>query len=240
MIQNGQISIKPVRKETVTEKIVTQIRNLIQNGELSAGSKLPSERQLAKLLQVGRPSLREALKGLSLLGILEHRPGEGTFVTDADDERAFEPINIYLSLQKGTLQDIIEARQYLDIAAVGLAAERRTSDDLKEMSAALQAMQASLDNREDFFDHDLAFHQSYCKATKNKIIENLLIKIYRLYAEIRDLIYSHAKKVRADLVYDYEHHNHLFKLIESQDIEGARTSMSDYLEVMRKRHLNQD
>lgn len=237
MASVANISIKPVRKETITEKIVSQIRNLIQIGELAPGSRLPSERDMAKMLCVGRPSLREALKGLSMLGILEHRQGEGTFVISADDERAFEPINIYLSLQRGTLPDILEAREYLDIAAVGLAAERHTAENLSEMAQALAAMGDTLDDREAFFHHDLAFHQAYCKATGNKIIENLLLKIYRLYTEIRDLLYSHSKKLRSDLLYDFDHHSGLYQLIKARDVNGSRASMAEYLKVMTQRHL---
>ena len=139
------LPIQPIQKKSVPQVVLEQIKSLIEAGHLVPGIKLPGERELAKMLNVSRPSLREALKALSLLGAIENRPGDGTYLSDSYNQHLSEPISILLSINKGTLFDIFEARKILEVGVAALAAKRRTAKNLKAIERPMKKMR--LDNR---------------------------------------------------------------------------------------------
>ena len=102
------LPIKPIKTQSIPEAIVHELKSLIESEHIPRGSKLPPERELAKNLNVSRPSLRVAIRALCLLGILENRHGDGTYLTNSD-QWPKESLSIILSLHKGALLDIFEA-----------------------------------------------------------------------------------------------------------------------------------
>jgi len=131
--------IKPIEKiPSVTEKIIDRLVQLISNGTFQPGDKLPSEKDLAKSLQVSRPSLREALSTLQIRGLLEIKPRSGTYVKSATPNRFREPLEQLLEFEPGKMWELLEIRKYVDSAAAELAALRRTEEDLKEFKALLK------------------------------------------------------------------------------------------------------
>ena len=136
MNSKPDIEINPVKKENLPEKIIREIKHLIHSGQITPGSRLPGERTLSDLLNVSRSSLREALKALSILGVIENRHGDGNFISASPNDWPMEPLSIFLSVKRGAMIDLIEARQGLEIAVAELAALRRTADDIERQFAA--------------------------------------------------------------------------------------------------------
>ena len=99
----AKIKVRAVKKESLSEKIIAEIKSLIDSGQIKQGSKLPSERDFSRMLGVSRPSLREALKALSVLGIIENRHGEGNFLSEDHRSWPSEPLSIFFSIKKGAL-----------------------------------------------------------------------------------------------------------------------------------------
>jgi DNA-binding transcriptional regulator YhcF (GntR family) len=107
------VPVKPVRKKSVPEEIIHEIKSLIDAGYLLPGSKLPGERELAQRMNVSRPSLREALRVLSLLGVIENRPGSGTYLASSAERWPVEPFSILFHLKRSTLSKF-HARKILE------------------------------------------------------------------------------------------------------------------------------
>src|SRR5437763_16919195 len=120
------------RNGTTAEEVVVRLRDMINNRELSSGDKLPPERDLAKLLGVSRPTLRAGIRSLATVGILQSKQGAGTFVVKAEGPPSLDssPLRLMASLHGFTSAEMFEARQSLEMAVAGLAAERATGEQM--------------------------------------------------------------------------------------------------------------
>jgi len=118
------LSLEPVKRSRVSEDIVTQILQLMGDGNLTAGSRLPSERELAGQLSVSRPSVREALRQLELMGVIEARQGAGAFVREVSDADLVQPLALLLRGRKHLLADILETRKVIEPHIARLAASQ--------------------------------------------------------------------------------------------------------------------
>jgi GntR family transcriptional repressor for pyruvate dehydrogenase complex len=124
------LSIKPIQKQKIPEIIISELKDIIDSGQIEPGNKLPPERDLAGMLDVSRSSLRETLGNLSLLGILDNKSGKGTFLKTAPNRWPIEPFLI-VSLESSNLLSMFEAHHELELVVVHWAAERRTKSNLK-------------------------------------------------------------------------------------------------------------
>lgn len=230
-----KIDIKPVKKETLSQKIITEIKSLIDSGQLTPGMKLPSEREFSQMLGVSRPSLREALKVLSVLGIIEHRHGKGTYLTTEHDNWPIEPLSIFFSIKKGALIDIYEARQGLERTANSLAAKRRTQEDLDSMTEAINKMRKAIDDTAKFFKYDIDFHIAIVSSTRNPVLIDLLKKIYKIHFETRDVLYSTAENYEINTKDDLAKHEKLLKHISDGNADAASKNIHDHLEEVQER-----
>jgi len=137
-------AIKPIKKKSIPEEVISQIKFLIESGHFAPGDRLPGERELAHMMGINRHSLREGLRALSLIGIIENNPGRGTFLTSSPGQWHIEPFSILFSMRKGTLLEILEARKGLEGTVAALATERRDEKDLKAMEQMLKKMELHL------------------------------------------------------------------------------------------------
>jgi GntR family transcriptional repressor for pyruvate dehydrogenase complex len=229
------ISIRPIRKKTVPEEIIHELKSLIDSGKITPGSKLPPERELARMLNVSRPSLREALRALSLLGIVDNRHGSGTYLASSPDRWPLEPFSILLSLNKGALLDIFEARKSLEGTVAALAARRRNDDDLKSMQEALGKMRVNVRNYGTYTKHELRFHKAIVEAAGNRVISDLMNKLYRLLIDTRKRVYRDASETPSYLDEDLRHHEEIFERIKSGDEQMAIRTMTDHLLLFEQR-----
>jgi GntR family transcriptional regulator, transcriptional repressor for pyruvate dehydrogenase complex len=160
---------------SLTDKAMTRIRELIQSGELSPGSRLPPEQQLAAELGVGRNIMREAVRALMAARVLEVRRGNGTFVTSLKPRILLEGIGGAVELLRGdTMLELTEVRRLFESAATGLAATRISPQQLAEVRRHLDAMRTAADDVELLNQHDAAFHRVVVAATGNETLSTVL------------------------------------------------------------------
>ena len=133
------VQFETIRRNAVAHEAITTIKGMIVRGDLRAGQRLPAERELAAQLGVSRPSLREAIRALIALNILESRHGEGTFVSSLDPELLAEPIDFVLQVDDGGIAALFEARHVLEAGIAALAAERASDLELAELEGLRQA-----------------------------------------------------------------------------------------------------
>jgi GntR family transcriptional repressor for pyruvate dehydrogenase complex len=160
---------------SLTDKAIDRIRDLIQSGDLSPGSKLPPEQQLAAELGLSRNLMREAVKALVVARVLEIRRGDGTYVTSLEPEVLLGSIASAVELLHGdTLLELTEVRRLFEPVATGLAATRINSSELAVVEEHLRAMRAACDDVELLNEHDAAFHRAVVAATGNATLTTLL------------------------------------------------------------------
>jgi GntR family transcriptional repressor for pyruvate dehydrogenase complex len=226
------LPVKPIQRRSIPEAIIHELKSLIDSGHIAQGSKLPGERELAKMLNVSRPSLREALRALILLGILDNRQGDGTYLTSSN-QWPIEPFSIMLSVKKGALLDIFEARESIENTSAGLAAFRRDEEDLKEMEKALESMRLNFDNPDEYIKYDLNFHKAIILATKNPVFEDLMEKIYHLIMNTSDNNRTYPSELYKEK--NYRQHEIIYKYIKAADKQMATKAMADHMRHIKQR-----
>src|SRR5215472_17674893 len=213
-------TIDPERQGTSAEEVVTHLRDMIHRGELRPGDRLPSERDLAKLLGVSRPTLRVAICSLAAVGVLRSRQGAGTFVVKDEDPPSLDsgPLRLMASLRGFTSAEMFEARRALEMAVAGLAAERTTGEQLASIAEELAGMYASLEEPEQYLVHDMRFHQMVAAASGNRILTALMNMVATTLFDVRRKTVNRAH----DLKESAEMHRQVYRAIRDRDTDAAR------------------
>ncbi len=221
-----------------TERIVAQVRALIDRGELRSGDRLPAERRLAEMLGVSRPSLRAGLKTLAAMGVVQARHGAGTFITAGPPVLMSEPLSFLAALHGFTREQMFEARLVLEVAVAGLAAERTRSapEKLVAISDETTGMFASMDDREAFLDHDIRFHRAVAAASDNPILASVVEMVSTLFREVRRRTIGRA----TDLKEAADEHRAIYQAIRSHDADKARRAMADHLQRAQRSQAMED
>jgi GntR family transcriptional repressor for pyruvate dehydrogenase complex len=225
------MSFKPIRTKRLYQEIVEQIRELMTGGQLKPGDKLLSERDLAERLQVSRPSVREAIRSLELMGFVEIRRGGGTFVRDVNADEIIRPLAMFLAVERSSLLEMFEVRRVFETAAARMAAERASPEEVRRMEAALETMRERLvaHDSEKGEEADVEFHYAIAEATHNA----LLVRLFRtLSAE-----FTRAVSVARRELYVHEdnpgklvaQHRRIYRAIRDQDAELAARAMREHL-----------
>jgi len=220
------MGLKPITKSRLSEAAIEQIKGLIVSRKREPGSKLPSERELVDQLKISRASVREALRMLEIMGLVEVKPGKGTYVKGVTGD-LFLPLNNWLSSHKETLHNHFEARLVLEPAAAGFAALRATRSDIRKLEEALATFNEKLaeDDIVGLIIADIHFHSLIGAATGNKTIEILMDTITRFLfdgwkATLR--VKGRPKKTVAE-------HTKILKAIIQKDEKKARAGMESHL-----------
>lgn len=231
------MDLKPIKTKKIYEEIIEQIRVLVVKGDLKAGDRLPSERDLAVRLNVSRASVREALSALEMMGLVEIRSGEGTFIQKVNLDSVMTPLTWVLSMEKDTVLELLEVRKMLEGQTVALAAKRAVSEDLRELEDALKAMLEDLQTGQIGEQADLRFHYAVAKASKNKIL-------LRLMNAISDTMHQTLKASRVRLYEEqvtperlYKEHVHILEAIIERKDDEARQFMLEHLAGVEERLL---
>lgn len=169
--------MKPNARTSLSDGIVEQVVDLISRDVLKPGDRLPSERELCKRLGVGRSSLREALRSLAVMGIIDGRVGDGTFVSNSNKRYLEKTLQWGLLLDRKRVQDLIETRLMLESHTAFLAAQRVTPENIGAIEETLHGMEASIAQPDKYLEFDLQFHLTIARSTENSILYSLLSMI---------------------------------------------------------------
>jgi len=216
-----------VRSERLSDQVAAQLQRLIVDSGMQPGEKLLSERELCEQLGVSRTVVREAVRSLVVKGLLEVRRGGGTVVRLPDTAIVSEMMTMVL--RKGgreiSFTHLQEVRRLIEVEIAGLAAERRTEEDLALMEAQLRLMEAEAGHPEAWAEADVAFHAAIAEATHNPLYPMLLGSIADMLIEVRRsgaTLPDTARKA-------YQHHVAIHERIRAADRGGARQAMQEHL-----------
>lgn len=213
------------RKGTVVTGVLGRLKPI-----LTAGTRLPSERELSKRLQVSRPSLREALRTLELMGVVDTRHGSGTHVADSGTDVLKKPLEFLFMLDQPSIADLHDTRGLLEIHLAGRAAERRTDADLEALDAALREMKRRLSRPSDVTDPDLRFHEAIAAASHNRLLERLMNCLRDAISDMMNV----AWPGQPDMQLSYDLHVRVATAIRKKDVDGARRAMERHMDGMTK------
>lgn len=212
-------------KKPIADKVVKHILRLVQIGVLAPGQKLPSERDLAASMGVGRPSLREGLRALSLMGIVEIRHGDGIFVSNLTPDSVLEPLKFFLSLDPPLLEALFEARVAVEAGIVEVAASKIDSDLLLKLNESIHEGAALIYQPEAFKEVDVRFHRLIVEATQNSFLIRLAESLQELGSA------SRAITVAISGVAEQSHVDHIeiVAALERRSPREAREAMVKHL-----------
>ena len=227
----AEIPFETPRRDVLSEKIAHSLLNLIKEKQLHPGDRLPPERELAAMMKVSRPSLREALRALQIMNIIDNRQGSGTYVTSLEPERLVEHLDIIFTLDDSTYIELFEARKILEVGIAELAAHAITDQEIDELEACLEKGQEALDDPEAFLKIDLDLHGKILEASRNNILALFMRSISRLGILSRRRTAEHVDVRRQTI----EDHRAIVQALKSRDSMAARQAMLDHLSYVQAR-----
>ncbi|WLD92354.1 FadR/GntR family transcriptional regulator [Alkalihalobacillus sp. AL-G] len=183
-------------REKVFVEILERLKTIILNDQLQAGDKLPSERELSERLNVGRSSVREALRAIELLGLIETRRGEGTYIKEARKHRLVQVLASFILNDATARSELTETRCLIERDAVQLASLRRTDEQLKVLKKTVYSMKENA-SPEDFARADWNFFHKVMEAAHNSLL-------HRLWIELIDYDYTSYSREHKYPLKDYE------------------------------------
>jgi len=219
--------VEPVRRYRLYQDIVAQIEALLDRGDLRPGDQLPTERTLAEQFQVSRASVREALRALELLGIVETHAGGGTFVRRAAARDLARPLSALIS-RGHPVADVIEVRGLIEPAVAACAAERVTREELAELRAIIVAQERKVSAGESYVDEDTRFHELIGRAAGNELLVTMLAAIFDVLRASREEWLQTNARAHASV----DAHRRILAALEAHDAAAAREASADHIKAV--------
>lgn len=213
---------RPSRSVEVAQSLLSYLLS----GELRPGDRIPSERSLTQILGVGRGAVREALKSLTLLGLLEVRQGDGTYLSSTNSSLLPRIVEWGIMLGEQHILDLVEARQEIEISLAGMAAARRTEEDVERLDVALRAMQDRAGDRDAYIEADVNFHMVVADISRNTVLAGVLNSIRSLLRVWTTRVVVDKASVRDSLAL----HPPVYAAIRDGDPAAARAAMTHHME----------
>jgi len=221
---------KPIKQEKISTKIVAQIKSLIKEGDLKPGDALPPERELVKVFNVSRASLREALNSLAGMGFLEMSQKHRTIVKSLASGRMTEPLHLLIKDDIQTVFELIEVRKAIETWNAYHAAKRAKDDDIARLEKSLELMRTKIEQRISAVEDDADFHLAMAEATHNKIQTHLMFSIYDL---LKESLGGYYKSIRMQDI--YEQHCKVMEAVKKRDPDLASRRMHEHLDYVESR-----
>ncbi len=221
--------LNPVNKSRLHEDIVKQIQRKIIQGVLKTGDRLPSERELALNLQVNRSTLREALKKLEVLGLIEIRHGDGIYIRNFKESGNIELIKelVYMDeiINFDVLRNILEIRRLLAPEMASAASVNRTDDELRQLESAVTRTDISKAEK------DILVHQVIAKSSKNLLYLFILNFFNQIYRDFAFLYFSNPENTALTDIF----HRNIYAAVKDKDSDRAKRIMHDVLVATENR-----
>ncbi len=211
----GQALTTPLKRGSVVLHVIDRIKEALINGELNPGDFIPSEAELTRNLGVGKSSVREAIKMLQAMGVLDVRRGQGTRIREFPSEDALNPMVFQMILANGITQDIFDLRKMFEPAYTLMAMERASEEDFVCMQKTVEDFEEALRKNVHNARHDLAFHLAVLHATHNPLV----IRIGETMMDIFEASIETSMRTLPDIA--LKDHKAILKAMREQDRTGV-------------------
>jgi GntR family transcriptional regulator, transcriptional repressor for pyruvate dehydrogenase complex len=222
----GVAALRRVVRDTTTHRVMAQLKERIVSREFRPGEKLPSERELAEMLGVSRPALREALQALSALRLLNIRQGDGIYVASLETATLLEPLSFVLMRDETAVEQVFETRLIVEIGIARVAARRMTAEAGRRLDEHLRTMEAVRERPEEFHRADVAFHDEIASLVPNPFVTVLLQSL----GELGEAARAHVCSVPGALDQAILDHRRITEALKARDPEAASVAVNDHIE----------
>jgi len=223
------LTLKPIKPKRISDQVFDQLRELIFRGQMKPGEKIMTERELSEILQVSRTSVRDAINKLVVMGLLEQKQGQGTFVRSLDSLEK-NPLAAALEAQDASLEDLLEVRMGLECNAAALAAQRAVDEDIHFLEKSIQEMRDEVESGRLGTEADVSFHMAISFAAKNPVQVYIMKNFYDfLFLSIRENL-AQLYEGRTNIDEIIKQHTEILNQIRNHDPQHAYDAM--------RRHIN--
>jgi GntR family transcriptional repressor for pyruvate dehydrogenase complex len=231
LIMSEPVNFGTFAKAALPDQIAERILKMIQDKELKPGDKLPPERELAVSIGVGRPALREALRGLSLINVIEIRQGDGAYVTNLDTAQLVQHLNFVFSLDDSAIMDLFDARNIVEVGIIELAAQRIQNSEIVELEACLEKSAQTAHDPDAFLQADLELHLLIARIARNPVMFRIMESIQELGLVSRrrtGYLPGVVEQSTAD-------HRQIVDALKARNPQLAREAMRQHLNNVKKK-----
>ena len=233
MAEYDKRKLKPIGQKTIVDQIINTIIDSIIKGNYKAGTKLPSEYELIEEMQVSRNSLREAMKILSTMGIVEIKRGDGTYVCSQVNPSVFDRVVYSMIYDVSTSTELLELRQILDEATVQLAVQKITYSEMEKLQENIDQMKAAIQAQdiERMQKYDMEFHMTLIESCKNVFFIRIMKGVYSIFEN------SIGENVRTDKIDSLAavYHQRILNCIKDKNYDDIHAAVEDSLKTWRNR-----
>lgn len=230
----GKLSAIPAN--TPAAAVASQLLTYFTSGGLAPGTRLPPERQLAQMLGTGRSAVREALAALEILGVVDVRPGSGTYLRANASELLPQTLSWGLMLGEQKIEDLLQIREALEALAAEMAAARATPEAMTRLGAHLAHMEENTEDRAAFVEADMLFHQEIAAAAGNQTLSGVLQSVRALLRIWVDRSISDEHEARDAIA----EHREVLRALATQDPIEARAAMVSHMKTATGRLVDKD
>ena len=229
-----------VKRKKLAESVIEEIKRMIVDGELKEGDKLPNQNEFAVQLGVSRPSLREALHTLALIGAIEQRPGLGTVLKQLDPKLWADQLSPPLVSDEQSTLELLEARRFLEVSATELAVQKATKNEIQRMAKLIQNMNQAIKKNETrgYASLDMEFHHQIVRSSHNRFLVHLFVIIRGLMERfIHESVIFKLRPIERSL----EFHTHIYEGIKERDTQKAVINIKEHIQDVEqtlRRHYN--
>jgi Transcriptional regulators len=225
--------LEPNKTTKVYEQVIEQIKSKIKSGEIKKGDKLPSEREMSELIGVSRTSVREAIRALEVVGLVESKQGAGNYIKTNFDNSLFEPLSVMFMLQESSVKEMYDLRETLELECAKLSAKNIEDNELALLTAIVDRMYLA-GSEEESLELDIKFHYLIAKASRNVLLINMLDVISQLMDEF-------IQKSRMQILHEgntkeslLEIHENLLRALKCKDEGKVCNAMKEHFDLIRK------
>jgi len=223
----------PIKSSKLSDEVYKQIVSLISSGKLNPGDKIPSERDLAADLRISRQSIREALNRAEVMGLIEVRQGEGSFILSSVKKSLKPPLTLIIEKEAERIFDFLEIRKLVEGWCAEKAATEATAEELENMAGILDEMKKVVSKDKQWEELDLNLHLSFAKATHNVIAVHIMEALKSNFKPFFRFTKSMPSSEKMDIL--WQHHYEIFKAIKQRDPETSKKKVIEHLDYIREK-----
>lgn len=220
-----------INRVAISDELIARFKELIGKRIFVPGHKLPPERDLAEALAVSRPTLRQAMRALQIMGVIKARQGSGSYLAESASDILRVPLEFALALKNVAKTDLFETRRTLEVELASLAAQRRTNDDLEAMRRALREMEKAMGDPDAWCQTEPQFHSCIVQAARNGVMTTIIEMLSQMLMESR----KETVRLLSDYSSSYRSHENIYVEIEKKDPAAAATAMMEHFELIETR-----
>lgn len=226
----------PIARPSLSEIVAKRILEMVTSRALKPGDQLPPERELAEMLNVSRPSVREAIRGLSILGVVTSRQGGGAYITQLDGDALLGPIRFFLSLEDMNIRELYDARSLIEGDVARRAAQNMSDAQLAALEVILEEQVSTLSDPRAFRLSDFKFHEAIWTGSGNAFLKRIGESLNSLGLEFRRRASEHPKVLEQSL----KDHRHLYEALKARDPSAAAQAAEVHMRNVYRSTVAQD